>query len=176
MIGDAISMIDGLGVAKATRGRAGIVARRHRCRLDVEFRDIERISRGGRIEFFRQTVMIACDESMVLAAQLIDLRDDWNWRVADRRADSASRKLVTALIGTPVVTVNQVRHLLGVPFLAANNAVADFGPLGILTGTAGEHTLERRRTRKPSEVGLRWLPAMRQQCRNAARRRCWQPQ
>jgi len=155
-------MIDGLGVAKATRGRAGIVARRHRCRLDVEFRDIERISRGGRIEFFRQTVMIACDESMVLAAQLIDLRDDWNWRVADRRADSASRKLVTVLIGTPVVTVNQVKRLLGVSFPAANNAVADLVSLGILTASRGYATAflsPTRRSpfsirRRSSSVGL----------------------
>lgn len=88
------------------------------------------------IEFFTQAVMLACEESMALAAQLVTLRDDWNRRVADRRADAASRKLVAVLIGTPVVTVNQVKRLLGVSFPAANNAVADLASVGILTGTA----------------------------------------
>ncbi|NMG29651.1 Fic family protein [Aromatoleum evansii] len=87
------------------------------------------------IEFFTQAVMIACDESMALAVQLVALREDWNRRVAERRADSASRKLVAVLIGTPVVTVNQVKRLLGVSFPAANNAVADLVSLGILKGT-----------------------------------------
>jgi len=94
----------------------------------------------GWIDFFTQAMMIACDESMALAAQLAALRDDWNRRVADRRADSASSKLVAALIGTPVVTVNQVKRLLGVSFPAANNAVADLVSLGILTGTARQRT------------------------------------
>ena len=89
-----------------------------------------------RIDFFTEAMMIACDESMTLAAQLVALRDNWNRRVADRRADSTSRKLVAVLTGTPVVTVNQVKRLLGVSFPAANNAVADLVSLGILTGTA----------------------------------------
>ncbi|WP_018991711.1 Fic family protein [Aromatoleum toluclasticum] len=90
----------------------------------------------GWIEFFAHTVMIARDESMVLAAQLVALRDDRIRRIADRRADSTSRKLAALLIGTPVVTVNPVKRLFGVSFPAANNAVADLAALGILTGTA----------------------------------------
>lgn len=90
----------------------------------------------GWIEFFAHTEMIARDESMVLAAQLVALRDDRIRRIADRRADSTSRKLAALLIGTPVVTVNPVKRLFGVSFPAANNAVADLAALGILTGTA----------------------------------------
>lgn len=90
----------------------------------------------GWIEFFAHTEMIARDESMVLAAQLVALRDDRIRRIADRRADSTSRKLAALLIGTPVVTVNPVKRLFGVSFPATNNAVADLAALGILTGTA----------------------------------------
>ncbi|WP_169208730.1 hypothetical protein [Aromatoleum petrolei] len=93
----------------------------------------------GCIDFFTQAAMSACDESMALAAQQAALRDDRNRRVADRRPDSASRKLVAALIGTPVFIVNQVKRLLGVSFPAANNAVADFVSLGVLRGTARQH-------------------------------------
>jgi len=93
------------------------------------------------ISFFTQAVLIACDESMDLATQLVALREDWNARVADRRADSASRKLAALLIGTPVLTANQAKTLLGVSFPTANNAIANLVDLRILTGT------ERRRNR-----------------------------
>ncbi|NMF91448.1 hypothetical protein [Aromatoleum petrolei] len=86
---------------------------------------------NGWIDFFTQAVLSACDESMALVAQLAALRDDWNRRVVDRRADSASCKLVAALTGTPVVTVNQVKRLHGAPFPAANNAVADLASFGV---------------------------------------------
>ena len=58
----------------------------------------------GWIDFFTQAVMSACDASMALVAQLAALRDDWNRRVADRRADSASSKLVADLVSLGIRT------------------------------------------------------------------------
>lgn len=42
-------------------------------------------------------------------------------------------ELLAALIGTPVLTVNKVKRVLGV---SADHAIADLVALGILTGTA----------------------------------------
>jgi Fic family protein len=68
-------------------------------------REVQLRSRwDGWIDFFTQAVMSACDESMALAAQLAALRDDWNRRVADPRADSASSKLVADLVSLGIRT------------------------------------------------------------------------
>lgn len=86
----------------------------------------------GWMNFFAQAVMLACDEALETTQALIDLRARWREVVADRRSDSASRKVVEMLIGQPIVTATQVRTQLGVSFPTASHALADLVQKGIL--------------------------------------------
>ena len=86
----------------------------------------------GWMSFFAQAVMLACEEALETTQALIALRDRWRALVADRRSDSASRKLVEMLIGQPVVTATQVGARLEVSFPTASHALADLVQKGIV--------------------------------------------
>lgn len=87
---------------------------------------------SGWIRFFAQAMALACEESIDIATRLIHLREAWRETIKNRRADSAVRKLVELLIGTPVVTAGGVKEMLSCSFPAANNSIADLVSFGIL--------------------------------------------
>jgi len=92
------------------------------------------------VSFFANGVEIACRESIETANELTALLGRWKERVAalKLRADAAAHRLPDLLIGSPVVTVNQVLHSLGIAFPAANRALAQLQQAGIVEPLTGQ--------------------------------------
>jgi Fic family protein len=86
------------------------------------------------VRFLATGVEIACRESIQTATELSALLGSWKERIASLklRADAAANRLPDLLIGTPVVTANQVRQALEIAFPAANRALAQLQELGIV--------------------------------------------
>lgn len=92
------------------------------------------------VRFLATGVEIACGESIQTANGLSALRGRWQERIASLRlrTDAAANRLPDLLIGTPVVTANQVRQALGIAFPAANRALAQLQELGIVESLTGQ--------------------------------------
>lgn len=86
------------------------------------------------VRFFATGVEFATKESMKTAHGLLALLDKWNKCISDMnlRSDSAVNRMPEFLIGTPVVTVNQVKEAMDVSFPAANAALLKLVEKGIL--------------------------------------------
>lgn len=86
------------------------------------------------VRFLATGVEVACRESIETATELTAILEKWKTAVAglSLRADAAVYRLPEFLIGTPVVTVNQVAKGLGVAFPAANRALIQLQDFGIL--------------------------------------------
>jgi Fic family protein len=86
------------------------------------------------VRFIATGVEISCRESIQIARELTAIVERWKEAVATLklRADAAAYQLPDFLIGTPVVTVNQVLKSLGIAFPAANKALAQLHELGIV--------------------------------------------
>jgi hypothetical protein len=86
------------------------------------------------VRFFATGVEVAAKESMKTAHGLFALLDKWNGRISEMklRSDSAVNRMPAFLIGTPVVTVNQVKDAMGVSFPAASAALLKLVEKGIL--------------------------------------------
>lgn len=85
------------------------------------------------LAFMGECVIAACNESITLGANLMNLHQSWRDATGSFRSDSAVHKIVDLMIGRPVITVNQIKNLLGVSFPAANNAIDALVDLGILS-------------------------------------------
>jgi len=86
------------------------------------------------VRFVATGVEIACRESIQTAQELTALLGGWKERISalELRADATAYRLPDFLIGTPVVTVNQVAEALGIAFPAANRALAQLQGTGIV--------------------------------------------
>jgi Fic family protein len=62
-----------------------------------------------------------------------DLQQGWRARLGQVRANSSIDRLLRALPGSPVVTVNSAAELIGRSFQAANEAITRLAEEGILT-------------------------------------------
>lgn len=95
------------------------------------------------VTFFATGVEEAAHESMITARQLLALLERWQMAVnaLGRRSDSVINRFPELLIANPVVTVKQIKDLLGITFPTANAALAKLKEMGILVQT------ERQRNR-----------------------------
>lgn len=86
------------------------------------------------VRFIATGVEVACRESIQIAKELTAIAGKWREAISTLklRADAAANRLPDFLIGTPVVTVNQVLKGLGVAFPAANKALSQLQELGIV--------------------------------------------
>ncbi len=86
------------------------------------------------VRFFATGIEVAVQESMKTAQALLSILEGWRMQVASLglRSDSAAYRLPELLIGSPVLTANQVKESLGVSFPAANSALSRFEELGII--------------------------------------------
>jgi Fic family protein len=75
------------------------------------------------VRLLSKAVVDACEEMVVLAKDLDQLRLTWETRLADLRADATARKLPRFLLGHPIVSVRQVADAFGISFVAANRAI-----------------------------------------------------
>jgi Fic family protein len=102
------------------------------------------------VTFFATGVEAAAYESMMTAKELLAILDRWRIAVDELRlrSDSAINQLPELLIANPVVTVNQVKHVLGITFPTANTALVKLKEMGILEQT----DRQRNRTFIASEV------------------------
>jgi Fic family protein len=89
------------------------------------------------VTFFATGVEAAAHESMITIRELLAILDRWHIEVASLglRSDSAINRLPELLIANPVVTVNQVKDVLGITFPTANAALAKLKEMGILVQT-----------------------------------------
>ena len=85
------------------------------------------------VSFLAQAVIVSCHESIQIANTLLNIRDSWEQKLSHTRRDSSSRKLANLLTGYPVMTANRASELLGVSFVAANNAIRDLVQSAILS-------------------------------------------
>ena len=95
------------------------------------------------VTFFATGVEEAAHESMITARELLALLERWQMAVnaLGLRSDSVIKRFPELLIANPVVTVKQVKDLLGITFPTANAALAKLKEMGILVQT------ERQRNR-----------------------------
>ena len=89
------------------------------------------------VTFFAAGVEEAAHESIMTTKELLAIHD--RWRIAvdalELRSDSAINRLPELLIAHPVVTVNQVKDVLGISFPTANAALVKFKEIGIIVQT-----------------------------------------
>jgi len=95
------------------------------------------------VTFFATGVEEAAHESMITARELLAILERWHMAVnaLGLRSDSVIKRFPELLIANPVVTVKQVKDLLGITFPTANAALAKLKAMGILVQT------ERQRNR-----------------------------
>jgi len=95
------------------------------------------------VTFFATGVEEAAHESMITARELLAILERWQMAVnaLGLRSDSVINRLPELLIANPVVTVKQIKDLLGITFPTANAALAKLKEMGILVQT------ERQRNR-----------------------------
>ena len=95
------------------------------------------------VTFFATGFEQAAHESMITARELLALLERWKMAVnaLGLRSDSVIKRFPELLIANPVVTVKQVKDLLGITFPTANAALAKLKEMGILVQT------ERQRNR-----------------------------
>lgn len=89
------------------------------------------------LRFFLEGIFAAAATERSTAQSLLDVRQDWQTRTAHLRADSAARRLLDVLLGSPVQTVVTARQALGISLQAANTGIAALLDLGILREATG---------------------------------------
>jgi len=86
---------------------------------------------NGWIEYFANTVSLACERAAGFEAQLEEIRDGWLSRTSFR-ANSAGRLLIDLLPGTPAISIKTAQALTGRSYPAARSAVLALQEAGIL--------------------------------------------
>ena len=95
------------------------------------------------IVFFLEASILACDQAEQIAAELADVRADWDesiqrWAARENanhplRADSAASRILSGLPGTPVLTIQTASRIYGVSRTAASRGLETLRSAGILT-------------------------------------------
>ncbi len=90
------------------------------------------------IRFFLEGVIVTAKKGKQTFEDIIDLRERYESRVSQLgRKVPQARILLLHLFSDPIVSVNDVAAKLGIRYETANNLVADFEKLGILTEMTG---------------------------------------
>jgi Fic family protein len=87
---------------------------------------------GPWMTLLSRAIVEACDDAIAIAQDCAAIQAAWQDRLSGFRADSATRRLPTFLIGHPVVSVKQVAEGLKVSIPAANAAINNLARLGVL--------------------------------------------
>jgi Fic family protein len=74
------------------------------------------------VEYFANTLYVSCQRAEEFEKSLLNIRDGWLKRVSFR-ADSAGRKLLDLLLGTPAISIKTAQELTGKSYPAARSAV-----------------------------------------------------
>jgi Fic family protein len=81
---------------------------------------------------FAAATQRAVDDASSFEVRTQELEGEWRTRLGPVRANSATDRLLRALPGAPLVTVNSAAVLIGRSFAAANEAIARLSGAGIL--------------------------------------------
>jgi len=88
---------------------------------------------SGWCERFAHATARAAREAERLAQSIEDLQASWLRRLGEPRRDAATREIVAALPGQPVLDVPAAQQLTGKSHVAVGNAIAQLEGAGILT-------------------------------------------
>jgi Fic family protein len=88
---------------------------------------------GPWLELLGNAVVESCDESILIAEDLLALAERWEQELHSYRAHSATRRLPRFLIGHPVLSVQQAAAGLNVSVPAANAALNNLLAAGIVS-------------------------------------------
>ena len=80
-----------------------------------------------------RAVVEACDESILIAQDLVAMAERWEQQLSRYRSHSATRRLPRFLIGHPVLSVQQAVEGLGISQPAANAALNNLHAAGIVS-------------------------------------------
>ncbi len=90
------------------------------------------------IRFFLEGVIVTATKGKQTFEDIINLREKYEAKISRLgRKVPRARKLLLYLFSHPIVSVNEVADMLGVRYETANNLVADFERLHILTEMTG---------------------------------------
>jgi len=84
------------------------------------------------LTFFARGVTAAARQSIAIADGLAAIAARWREAIADLRVDAAAHRVLSILLGQPVVTATFLKEQLGVSFPTANTALAQLVARGIL--------------------------------------------
>ena len=88
---------------------------------------------GPWLELLGHAVVESCDESILIAEDLLALAQRWEQELHTYRAHSATRRLPRFLIGHPVLSVQQAAAGLSISVPAANGALNNLLAAGIVS-------------------------------------------
>jgi Fic family protein len=88
---------------------------------------------GPWLELLGHAVVESCDESILIAEDLLALAERWEQELHSYRAHSATRRLPRFLIGHPVLSVQQAATGLNISVPAANGALNNLLAAGIVS-------------------------------------------
>ena len=88
---------------------------------------------GPWLELLGNAVIESCDESILIAEDLLALAERWEQELRSYRAHSATRRLPRFLIGHPVLSVQQAAAGLSISVPAANAALNNLLAAGIVS-------------------------------------------
>ena len=88
---------------------------------------------GPWLELLGNAVIESCDESILIAEDLLVLAERWEQELHSYRAHSATRRLPRFLIGHPVLSVQQAAAGLNISVPAANAALNNLLAAGIVS-------------------------------------------
>jgi Fic family protein len=88
---------------------------------------------GPWLELLGHAVAESCDESILIAEDLLALAERWEQELHSYRAHSATRRLPRFLIGHPVLSVQQAAAGLNISVPAANGALNNLLAAGIVS-------------------------------------------
>jgi Fic family protein len=84
------------------------------------------------LRLLSQAVVEACDGAISIATDLDKIRDEWQTRLSELRADATAHRLPAFLLGHPVVSANQLAEAFNISFVAANRAIEQLVARNIL--------------------------------------------
>jgi Fic family protein len=88
---------------------------------------------GPWLELLGHAVVESCDESILIAEDLLALAERWERELRSYRAHSATRRLPRFLIGHPVLSVQQAAAGLNISVPAANAALNNLLAAGVVS-------------------------------------------
>jgi Fic family protein len=131
--GLAVRTLPPISLVLATWSRdyiAGLTATRYIGRSDSR-RAADGVNRW--VGLFATACRRAIGDAESFEVHVSELRNDWRTRLGRVRAGSAADRLINALPGAPIISVNGAADLIGRSFQATNLAIAKLEAAGILT-------------------------------------------